>query len=688
MPRFFFSDLSGLAVGLLLGVPVILAPGFAFGWWFDLLHFRSKPIEEKWPLAATFGIIFLPILIYFPFRFLSLTWVWLELSLLAAAGLAASIAMPRPRFRLSRAFATVALTWIVLATALLLDIHIGNRLYPSSAIIDTSVRAQVVASLAHSHTLPPESFFSNAGPLHYHYLLFLIPAVFEKLSGGFVTSRMALAAVTIWAGIALITTVGLFIRWAIPSTQRRTLAAAWALLLIGGFDCIPFLAEVIRRAHANITPALPLPDVEWWNGRGQVFSWLDTAIWHPHHIVALCACLIGCLLLFESRNLKPVPRTTSLVFAAFAVATGVSSSVLVGSVFLLYLAIVLVELLMHSPRHAIAVLAFGVLLALLCTPVFREWRMPAGEPAAVSFSIGIRPFEPVTRSLASLHVESGWIWQLTYLISLPLNYLLELGVFFVGAVWWLYNRFKNGYQDRLREHLLIGLFVLSLVLVSLVQAGTVAANDFGYRAILPAQFVMLLWTAELFETLRRRTHRIAPNPKRVLQVVVFSTALGAVTTALGIFVMRHSIGFGNPGVDMYHAALRRQHSAERLFDLRSGYSWIRQNTPRGATIQETPLSWQPLAAQYGERRTVIYSWFEGSNLLGTRTSDTPEFDLILKLFQAGATPVIRGQVCGNTHIDYLVVQDSDSVWYDHRSYVWSDRPVFAAPRTRIFRCGT
>lgn len=688
MPRFFSSDLSGLALGLLLGVPVILVPGFAFGWWFDLLHFRTKPIEEKWPLAATFGIINLPILIYLPFHFLSLAWVWVELSLLAAAGLAAVIAAPRPRFRLSRSFAAAALIWIALATALLLDIHVGNRLYPSSAIIDTSVRAQVVASLAHAHTLPPESFFSNAGLLRYHYLLFLIPALIEKLSGGFVTSRMALVAVTIWAGIALITTVGLFIRWAIHSTQRRTIATAWALLLVGGLDCIPFLAGVIRRFHANLTPALPLPDIEWWNGRGQVFSWLDTAIWHPHHIVALCACLVGCLLLFESRNLTQIPRGASLVFAAFAVATGVASSVLVGSVFLLFLVIVLIELLMHSPRQAAAVLAFGVLLALLCTPVVREWRLHAGEPSQISFSIGIRPFEPATRALASLELKAGWIWQLTYLIFLPLNYLLELGVFFVGAAWWLHDRFKNGYQDRLREHLLIGLFILSLALVSVVQAGTVAANDFGYRAILPAQFVMLLWTAELFEKLRQPVQRFVQNRKRVLQIVAVSTALGAVSTGLGIFVMRHSIGFGNPGVDMYHAALRQHHSAERLFDLRSGYLWIRQNTPENAIVQETPFSWQPLAAQYGERRTVIYSWFEGSNILGTRTSDTPEFDLIVKLFQVGATPAVRTQVCGNTRIDYLVVQDSDPVWYDRGSYVWSDKPAFAAPRARIFRCGT
>jgi hypothetical protein len=41
----------------------------------------------------------------------------------------------------------------------------------------------------------------------------------------------------------------------------------------------------------------PVPTIEWWNPE-QVTAWFTAALWVPHHVAALIACLMGFLLLW------------------------------------------------------------------------------------------------------------------------------------------------------------------------------------------------------------------------------------------------------------------------------------------------------------------------------------------------------------------------------------------------------
>src|SRR6185369_11091273 len=222
-----------------------------------------------------------------------------------------------------------------------------------------------------------------------------------------------------------------------------------------------------------------------------------------------------------------------------------------------------------------------------------------------------RPFQPINTAFAELGIQSPLAWNLAYFLALPINFLLELGVFLVAGLWWI--RRRDPTVRGVKRHLLIGLGVLSLILVTFLQFGSVAANDFGYRGVLPAQFVLLLIATEQFDRYWRRADKDVES-RLWGRLGVATLCIGLLTTFLNMIVLRHSIGFGNPGIGMYHVSLRAPHSAERLYDLRFAYEWIRKNTPEASIIQEDPLTWQSLGAQYGERRTKIFSWFVGDDI--------------------------------------------------------------------------
>lgn len=692
MPHFFVSDLIGLLAALGLFVPIILLPGYGLGWWLQVLGFRSLPAHERWSMALVFGLSMVPILLYLPFRLGSDRWMWAVLIYLAMAGVVPLLRHDaRPKWNeIPRAALVVAAAWLLLSVFLSLDITAGKKLYPSSAIIDTNARSQDIASLSQAKSLPPESFFSFPGkpvPLHYHYAYFLPASVAVRCARSLVSARMALVATVIVTGFAFLTVLPLVLKWAHPEGSPRLKVIGWALLLIGGLDILPVGAEMIRRWWIGHTSMIPAPDIEWWNGRAQVFSWVDTAIWHPHHIGAMVACLVAGLILYENTRNSGALHWQYVLAAGIALAGGAAASVLVAGVFAGFLVIVAIELVLNAPRLSVLVIASGGVALLLILSFLRESAPITQTSSDLSFAIALRPFQPINIAFDYLAIRSPWVWNLAYLLALPVNYFLELGVFFIASLWWLRERHLRGYRDKLKEHLLIGLLSISMLLVTLIQSGTVAANDFGYRGILPAQLVLLLFASELFDCYWERRPR-EPGELRLYQAALVTLCIGSVTTLCGIFIMRDSIGFSNPGVDMYHVTLRTPGSAARLYDLRQAYTWIRFNTPQGAIVQEDPLSWQTLAAQYGERRTVVYSWFYGDQILTNTHSPSSLFNATLSLFQGDVTPADKNAICGAQGINYIVVQDSDSIWYNHKSYVWTEKPLFSSARARVFPCVT
>src|SRR5512146_3214537 len=164
MPHFFASDIFGLTLAFLLGLPLIVLPGFALGLLFDLFRFREQTAPVQWSLALLFGVSMLPVVLYLPFRLLSVNAMWAVIALLCAGGVLAAARCPKLRWSETQ-FATkiAVVAWITVGSLLMLDVVVGQRLYPSAVMIDQSFRAGVIASLAHADHLPPSTYFFRPG---------------------------------------------------------------------------------------------------------------------------------------------------------------------------------------------------------------------------------------------------------------------------------------------------------------------------------------------------------------------------------------------------------------------------------------------------------------------------------------------------------------------------------------------
>jgi hypothetical protein len=350
-----------------------------------------------------------------------------------------------------------------------------------------------------------------------------------------------------------------------------------------------------------------------------------------------------------------------------------------------FLCLVVLELLLNAPRYAPPLLVAGVMAVVMIAPFFLDVRPPGSPNAPAFFEFQVRSFLPITLLFSALGIGSKFAWNLGYLLSLPLTYLCEFGVFFLGGVWWLSHRDKHPPEYLFRDHMIIGLMAISIAIPSIAWSGMEISNDLGFRGVLPAQFLLLFCAADFLTRTRRGPE--SGSIRRLRQVALVFLAIGVASTILEMVILRGAIGTTAKQTIQTGEMFRQDTTAERLAQIRDAYTWIRRNTPTSVVIQENPITWQMVAlGQYSERRTAVY----GSNPNYMVGEDHREFlDTVReveKLYAAG-TPwrtVVEG--CARVGLGYVVVQSGDGAWMDRASYVWAEQPVFSNPSVRVFRC--
>src|SRR6185369_14122361 len=116
MPHFFATDLVGVALAFLLGIPLILLPGYGIGWTLNLFEFRALPANTRWSLSTVIGLSLVPILLFIPFRLASARATWVAVALLIMSGI---LSFARSRWSLqawsiSRPTQIAGLAWVIL----------------------------------------------------------------------------------------------------------------------------------------------------------------------------------------------------------------------------------------------------------------------------------------------------------------------------------------------------------------------------------------------------------------------------------------------------------------------------------------------------------------------------------------------------------------------------------------------
>jgi hypothetical protein len=496
-------------------------------------------------------------------------------------------------------------------------------------------------------------------------------------------ARDATIAGALWSGIALLCLIAAYQRifQGLDPARWGPYAIGLALLGVTGLDILPVLQVDYQHRH---TPAEMLPSIEGWNE--QVTAWLGSMLWVPHHIAALVACLIAFLLLWrDSEQPGRWPQPLSVVLAAAAMASAVGMSVYVTFTFASILVVwALLALIRKQPKVLAAVVAAGVLSLLIALPFLLELR--SNEPVADGIHWQVRRFALFYDKLGPLGLispEQTWKTTLYRLAFLPLNYFLELGVYFYAGILCCRRLWRKRPVSG-RDLAAVAMLGASVAICTFLGSNVGdMGNDLGWRGFLPAQFVLLLWTAELLDDhvsewrLRRRHY----GALILLLAVGVSSTMLDLTLLRGWNLFRDAPLFNRLG----ETPDVKRRLGERYAALAATYAWIRSHTPANAVVEanpdETPFSYglyaQRLALAMGGE-CEAYSG-RSKDCAAIKTAVRP-------LFSGTASLQDFPDLCRAFPLDIVIVTDSDAVWPRKESWMQHYLPVYSSEFTKAFAC--
>jgi hypothetical protein len=419
------------------------------------------------------------------------------------------------------------------------------------------------------------------------------------------------------------------------------------------------------------------PSVEWWNE--QVDGWLYTMLWEPHYTCALIACLTGFLIVW---SLPPQAsrrqRVVSGLVAGMALATAAGCGIYVAMVFAVFLGIwfVLTLLRRHwAETETLAVAAISS-IALIGPFLLRlNSSSQASGPPLIQFTI--RSFAPAEMALRLFRLDRPWQQHVADLLSLPLNYFVELGLFFVvGRIAW--TRFRRQKRPATRAELAAFLMAaVSILIWTFLKSSIIANNDLAWRGFLPAQFILLLCAADVL------SERASFTPLLRLLLI-----LGVAGVVYDLAIVRFYPLLSDMGKVPTMSWLGRDRQLGlRTAANRDAYEWLRSHTPETAVIQQNPqpFSQDVFYGTYGERQTVAVGAACGSTFGGDPRECDALTPALTALFSGGGAPALES-ACRALPMDFVVAKDADAAWHDRASWVWTADAIFHNDFVRLFAC--
>lgn len=368
------------------------------------------------------------------------------------------------------------------------------------AMIDEMIRAGVPP---HNPFIGP--LMGEAGSpdrLAYYYLWHFSAAALAVVTGA--TGWEADAALTWFTAFAsLLTMIGLAVR-------------------LGGKAAAPAIVVVlaatasIRALFEWVAPDFTTP---YLIGASGLAGWLFQMAWAPQHMASATCVVLACLLLVRTAGRGDwfAPPVLALVAAA-----GYETSIWVGGVTFAIAAVAIALYLLWSldaprrPGFLLRLLAAAILALAFCLPFLRD-QLAAGAARGGGAPVAIAP-------VAVLGPAFPASWRA--LLDLPAYWLVylpvEFAAFYPAGLIGLFVLLKQrvGLPDR---HLIVPLALLaaaSLGVAWLMRSVVAYNNDLGWRAILPAILLLIVFAATV----------IARWPAKPSRVTAGVAALGVLLT--------------------------------------------------------------------------------------------------------------------------------------------------------------
>jgi hypothetical protein len=688
VPRNFLElDVFACLTAALLFLPFAFVPGYVAGWFTGLLDFRRRSIAARIVIAIPLSIGLTPALAYLAGRFVGMTAVWAAFGVLAAAfvGIVARDLVVARDLRWSkgtRVFAAIAAGWILFGLVSLVDLQVRDRLYFSVVSFDYSLRSAIVSSISRSGIPPVNPYFfpGHGEPLRYHYFWLIPCSLVNMLARPLVSARQAIIGGTLWCGLGLLAIIPLFLRFLHPLGSerlfRRSLIGA-GLLAVTGLDLIPNLL----RDMANV----PLPDPEWWNNF-QVSSWTTSVLWVPHATAALIAGLMAILLIWNSDQADTrIRRAAWMVLAALCLASCFGSSIYVGFVLGIAIAVWAAALLVkRSTAQAWFAAGAGILGVLAIARHLLDLR------GSLSGTAGAGPlFVFHISDFILSNLFRGWFagsmlrLNLVNALMLPLNYLLELGVFLLVALWTLRQWFVKGKPLNAYQLATVIFAGVSVAICTCLRSSVIANNDLGCRGFLLAQFVFLLWATDILD----RKAALLPRHRAYFAVLLGIGVLGSVHEA--VVLRLFPVASDAMNIPRQEWLSPDHNLGRRTYSLRAAYETLRTALPPGAVVQHNPnaIPGDLPYGLYADRQAVAETQACGVVFGGDPAACRPIVARLDAIFDGRSTREQAARDCSDLAISTILIKDTDPVWRHRNSWIWRTRPIVANRFVRAVPCG-
>jgi hypothetical protein len=226
----------------------------------------------------------------------------------------------------------------------------------------------------------------------------------------------------------------------------------------------------------------------------------------------------------------------------------------------------------------------------------------------------------------------------------------------------------------------------SIIICSFFRSNAIANNDLGWRGIIAAQFVLLIWAAELWDD-----GLFPPGKKKWLSAAGVLVVLGAVPAFYDVTMLRiYPLLSDDLAIPRYHWLAPDHNLGERTFALRHTYEALGRMLPKSAIVQQNPETTPGdlFYGLYADRQTAAESKSCGAVFGGPAAVCPAMLAAIDPLFSASAHLQVAQveESCRKLSIDALVVKDTDRVWGDKDAWVWKAQPVLANSYARAFLC--
>ena len=646
----------------------MLLPGYAIGRITNVLSFKSSSWHSKWLLSLILSIAVCPVIYYFIGRIgegllwgmLGLCWGYvIYFALIRRAGLPTDFEF----FRQSRRLLLAILGVLVLFIVLLVDLEIEERLLRSLFTFDYVKHIAVTDAISRSGVPPINpSFYNGEGlNLFYYYYWFIFPSLVEQIGGDLLTPRHAVLGGIAWSPICLIAITYLFIkqfgRHVLPHLDKKQYLFILLLLGVTGLDLIPVLSRTVILGVVGRTSYV-VPSLEWWNE--QISSWFSASIWVPHHLGGLIATLFVFIAIEEYRSQHGSAQSFIILglLCSLSLASALGMSIWVTLVFCVFLVVWFLFVLFRGNRREAWFLFLVGIMALVLVSVYVFELREANHLAKIPVLPTVRSFFPID---PILYGTPPVVVYTTRFLFIPLNYLLELGVFFLGGMLYVNYRKSRATPFSLSEWYVLLLMITSVIVCTFLRAN-IKYNDLGWRGFMFAQVVLLLYSAPLFMSIFKKKNAGVKFAKTTRMVA-------AVMLLIGVF--------GN----LYEIAVLRAYSrgpqGEYAYNLRNLYEWVDDNLKNEVIMLHNPnLEVDYFHALYGHRQVILADTTLGKLYGISDDMFNGLFGNVMTVFEDDMTLEEVVQASEDLSFDVLVVKKDDPIWKYHASWMNDIEPAY------------